>query len=96
MIRIKLMADYQCFPLWGADEENLGNISPHSLPISEKLKEDLIEWGNQYDLTLNLDDPANSGFKDENAELHFRKFGEQLLQRLQIELGRGYSIFLRL
>jgi len=40
---IKLMADYQCFPLWEASPGKVGNVDPNTLPISEGLK---LNWKN--------------------------------------------------
>ena len=43
--KIKLMADYQCFPLWDASQEGGGrNIDPDELPISLSLKARLNLW----------------------------------------------------
>lgn len=96
MIELKLMPDYQCYPLWGVGGDNLGNIDPNSLPISEDLKLKLAKWANQYDATLNLDDPLKSGFSSEKEELSFRECGEKLLNRLQIELGSQYVVYLKI
>ena len=38
-IKIRLMADYFCYPLWHDDGINMGDIGPASLPISNELKE---------------------------------------------------------
>ena len=27
-IKIKLMPDYECYPLWGLNIDNIGNIEP--------------------------------------------------------------------
>lgn len=38
MKTIKLMADYDCFPLWKSSPGEVGNIDPEDLPISYDLK----------------------------------------------------------
>lgn len=96
MIKIKLMPDYQCYPLWGMSENNLGNIDPRSLPISEKLISNLMDWAKKYDATLNLEEPINSGFATKEFELAFKKEGEYLLNRLRIELGNSYHLILKI
>lgn len=96
MIKIKMMPDYHCYPLWGAMDENIGNIDPKSLPISKELIKDLTCWAKQYDSTLNLEDPLNSGFPDENSALLFKKNGEELFLRLKKELGGNYLVFLKI
>ena len=48
MKKIKLMPDYGCFPIWGMDDDNFGNIDPYSLPISKSLAEEL--WCGQINM----------------------------------------------
>ena len=96
MIKIKLMPDYQCYPLWGISENNLGNIDPRSLPISENLILSLMDWAKKYDATLNLEDPLNSGFATKELEFSFKKEGEHLLERLKTELGNSYYLVLKI
>jgi hypothetical protein len=89
---IKLMADYQCFPLWEASPGKVGNIDPSSLPISEELGGDLLKWADLYDATLNTDDPIRSGFKTAAERLEFAKIGTRLCQRLREELGPEFQV----
>lgn len=92
MKKIKLMADYHCHPLWGATLEDFGDISPEELPISLELKCSLREWAERYDATLNMDDPASSGFKSEEEEKRFIDDGYKLTYLLQEELGDNYIV----
>lgn len=96
MRTIKLMADYQCFPLWEASPGDFGNIDPKDLPISRALQEALMAWAMKFDSTLNLDDPATSGFDSDEGAEEFRKEGEVLARRLQEELGPTYQVTKRL
>jgi len=89
---IKLMADYQCFPLWKASPGAVGNINPQNLPISSSLKQRLMTWAAKFDATLNMNDPAKSGFESEQASSEFRQEGEILAQCLQEELGVAYVV----
>lgn len=92
MKRIKLMADYECYPLWIGSDGEVGNIGPDFLPISDFLKNELNDWSDEYNKTLILDNPLESGFKTINEEIAFREKGKYLQERLQIELGNDYDV----
>jgi len=92
MRTIKLMADYQCYPLWEASPGEVGNVDPGELPISSLLKEQLMMWAAKFDATLDMDDPANSGFESEKAADEFRNEGMALARQLQDELGAAYIV----
>ena len=89
---IKLMADYQCFPLWDAATGSVGNINPDDLPISYSLRSRLMAWAAVFDATLDMNDPASSGFESEEAANDFRIEGVALAQQLQDELGKAYAV----
>ena len=86
MNSIKVMTDYQCFPIWHYGSDNVGEIDPASLPISKELSTSLLEWASTYDATLNLEDPIQSGFSSNLAESQFIDKGLELAQKLKIEL----------
>lgn len=90
--RLKLMADYDCHPLWGVSADDLGDVDPASLPISAALVAALAVWAEDYDATLVRDDPAASGFTDAAAEAAFRARGEVLAARLADELGPAWTV----
>lgn len=92
MNRIKLMADYGCYPLWGTTPDNFGDIAPDLLPISIDLQESLQKWATRFEAILNIDDPASSGFKSKLEEDTFINDGHLLAQRLRDELGSEYEI----
>lgn len=96
MRRIKLMADYECFPIWEASPGVVGNIDPQELPISSGLRERLMLWAETFDKTLHRDDPASSGFANECDESAFRDEGEGIARALQDELGDGYVVLKQL
>lgn len=79
---IKIMADYQCFPLWKIDDEGVENIDPNKLPISQQLRDMLVDWQNKYDSTLSLGDPIISGFKTEAEEIEFDKIGQRIWEQM--------------
>lgn len=89
---IKLMADYDCYPLWSMAPDHVGNINPETLPLSPEIKLRLQQWAKAYDETLNRDDPASSGFKSEDDAVAFEEEGMRLWQRLCQELGPEYEV----
>lgn len=90
---IKLMPDYQCYPLWEYDELGLvANLNPEDLSISKVLIDKLILWSDMYDETLCLDDPINSGFKSIEDEKKFQLLGEELFKSLREELSGQYDV----
>ena len=93
---IKLMADYQCYPIWNMSLGEYGDMAPCELPISKELQERLLKWAAIYDETLDVDYPPSSGFKNEVLEREFKSEGERLVRSLRDELGPEYSVSLRL
>ena len=86
------MADYQCHPLWEVDPGVYGDISPDSLPLPTSLREELNAWAQQYDSTLDINDPSNAGFESQKAADSFIATGYSLLTRLRQELGSDYQV----
>ena len=86
------MPDYDCYPLWHAGGEDVGNINPDNLPLSKETVERLDRWAKAYDLTLNREDPPSSGFESEEASIKFDEEGQTLWKILQQELGPEYQV----
>lgn len=82
--KIKLMADYDCWPLWGLSE--VGNIDPCTLSLSTTTQEALAKWAQDYNNTLNRADPIQSAFATPEDALAFNKEGWRLWECLQREL----------
>jgi hypothetical protein len=92
-VRIKLMPDYDCSPLWWDNEPGkIGNIPPDELGLSEELAGDLWTWAGAFDATLNRDDPPKSGFSSVEAERGFYERGSQLAERVADELGAKAAV----
>lgn len=89
--RIKIMTDYLYFPLWEMDD--VGDIDPTELPLSQKTIDRLLKWQNIYDNIMNWDDPASADFASENELLAFEQEGVNLWQIIQHELGADYQIY---
>ncbi len=90
--RLKLMADYDCHPLWGVSADDLGDVDPAGLPISAELVAALAAWAAEFDATLDRDDPASSGFVDAATAAAFTAQGAALAARLADELGAEWQI----
>jgi hypothetical protein len=95
MKTIKLMPDYQCCPLWDMTPGEYGDIDPMTLPIPELLQSQLMDWARVYDETLNMEDPANSGFMNADAKDAFEAEGVRLADRLREELGPEFVVELK-
>jgi hypothetical protein len=89
---IKLHADYDCFPLWRIGPQTVENIDPQRLPISQELKRMIYVWQQQYDETLNRDDPPSSGFTSHEHLIDFDADGWEIWRRLSQELEGLYRI----
>ena len=96
MTLIKLMADYHSYPLWEASPGQVGNIDPNSLPISKLLREQLLDWADVYDKTLDIDDPAISGFSSVEAVNAFKAQGMNLADQMRGELGPEFSVLVNI
>jgi hypothetical protein len=92
MRALKLMADYECWPLWEASPGVVGNMDPEHLPISQNLKDRLFQWADDFDATLDRDDPRQSGFPTAEDEAEFRERGAKLGAELQAELGHAFKV----
>lgn len=88
---LKLMPDYQCFPLWKTSGE-IGNVNPDELPLTNDLKVALRAWANAYDNTLNQEYPPDSGFASPLEEEAFEAEGKRLWKELQAQLGPEYQV----
>lgn len=84
---IKLMPDYQCFPLWDMTPGEYGDLDPKMLPITELLKSQIMDWARVCDGALDMEDSANSGFTTTGAKDAFELEGMRLADQRREELG---------
>ncbi|PSF35676.1 hypothetical protein C7H19_15675 [Aphanothece hegewaldii CCALA 016] len=89
--KIKLMPDYQCFPLWDMEEPD--NIDPKDLPLKKALIDDLYKWAESFDAVLNWTDPTLSGFKNEQDAEAFETEGIRLWLLLREQLKPNYAVY---
>jgi hypothetical protein len=90
--QLKLMADYECWPLWLADPDGGYNIDPADLPINADLVQRLNNWASAFDSTLDLDAPASAGFANQEALDAFMDEGERLWVLLRNQLHPDYEV----
>lgn len=91
-MKIRVMADYECWPLWWDGDGRVGNIAPSDLGLSDCLWADLKAWASAYDATLNRDDPLSSGFASSDDQKQFHAQGERLATRVAEELGANAAV----
>ncbi|MBK1989974.1 hypothetical protein A0J48_020975 [Sphaerospermopsis aphanizomenoides BCCUSP55] len=91
-IKIKLMADYGCYPLWWASSDKAGDIDPETMPLSEETISRLEKWADIYDARLNWQDPGNSPDLSPEEEAAFEQEGISLWKQLQKELAPNYEV----
>lgn len=90
--QIKLMADYDCWPLWWAGDAEPGDIDPNTLPLSPATIARLEAWADTFTATLNRDDPASSDFPSDEAFESFEAEGRALWRQLRDELAPEYKV----
>ena len=89
----ELNTDYECYPLWQyKDNQFINNHAPNTLPLCSETIARLEKWANDYDATLNLEDPISSGFSSQEQEEAFEVEGMNLWHKLREELGADYEI----
>ena len=88
MRTLKLMPDYECWPLW----ESGDNIDPEGLPLSAELRARLAAWADAFDARLDWDDPGNSPPMEQSTEMAFLQEASRLVEDLQRELGPDWRI----
>lgn len=92
MKNLKLMADYQCHPLWDMSPGMYGDIDPNTLPISTELRQKIADWARFFDESLDIEDPVNSGFNSDEIKAEFKVQGIKLAEQLQQELGSEFVV----
>jgi hypothetical protein len=91
--KIKLHADYYSFPVWWVESDTVVCFDPSQLPITSELLKRLMNWQDQYDSTLNMNDPIESGFENDIEEELFESEGLSLWAELREELLGEYDVY---
>lgn len=90
--KIKLMAEYNYFPLWYLETGD--NLDEEDLPLSVEMIEKLNNWADIYNNIIDWDNPSESGFKSEEEKQNFDNQRDILVMELQKELGKDYQVCL--
>jgi len=88
---IKLMPEFQCFPLWRVGGE-VDNVNPDDLPLTSDLQAAIRNWAFTYDSTLNQEYPPDSGFQSGAEEEAFELEGRRIWQELMKQLSPDFKI----
>ncbi len=93
MKRIKLLAEYGGTVIWNLDPFESYPMELDELPISDELRSRLRDWADEYDSSLNTEDPSSSDVLDEKQTAAFYGKGMKLWIDLKNELGPDYKVF---
>lgn len=91
-VRVRVMAEYESYPLWQEGRNGVTNISPESLGLPVELAAQLEAWARDFDSTLDLGDPARSGFTDPSLERVFYARGLVLAKGVAAALGEEAEV----
>ena len=90
--KIRLSTDYQCWPLWQEEGEEVGDIDPKTLPLPPETVARLEHWAATFDSWIDLDEPnAPTEPTDEEFEA-FEQEGLRLWKQLIQELAPHYEV----
>ena len=90
--RIKLMWDYNCWPLWETGGSQYA-LESDSLPLSQSTKDRLERWAAIPDAKLaeHMDNPPDITWTADETR-SFEAAGRELWRILQRELGAGFCV----
>lgn len=89
---IKLMADYQSWPLWWSGDHDPGNIDPALLPISPEVQARLQAWADTFDSFMDWDNPSSSDEPSPDQFVSFEQEGFKLWCELRKQLAPEYTV----
>jgi hypothetical protein len=90
--KIRVMAEYECFPVWIIRGTETLNPPPEDLGVGQDLAADLRRWAADFDSTFNPDDPLSSGFQEANDEEEFNERGRGLAHRVAAAVGSEFQV----
>lgn len=90
--KIRLMTDYGCYPLWWDEPDQVGDLDPESLPLSQEIIQRLYDWADAFDARLNLADPSDSPEVTPEEVERFEWEGLSLWKQLDQELSPDYEV----
>lgn len=90
---IKLMSDYQCYPLWAMGNEAPANLAPNTLPLSSETLLGLEKWAAMFDSWMDLEEPASTTEPSATQVATFEAEGIRLWKQLRRELAPTYEVY---
>ncbi|WP_449417925.1 hypothetical protein [Phormidium nigroviride] len=90
--KIKLMPDYYCYPLWGLDPDNIGDIDPEKLPLLPETINRLKAYSEAYQAGLNWDYPPDSPEPTKEEIESYEQEGISIWHQLRQELAPDYEV----
>ncbi|MBT9290034.1 hypothetical protein [Prosthecodimorpha staleyi] len=91
-----VMADFGCHPVWSIRPADYGSVDPADLDISRQLEADLARWADEFEQSLDPENPAEPRWTTEAHAEHEAR-GRDLAERLAAEFaasGRaGWQVF---
>ena len=88
---MQLMARLECSPLLRTAGDDNAEVVVAELPITPELVGDIENWAAEHEAVL-AGWPREGGFQSEQYAEAFVRRGEQLVARLQAELGDGVVV----
>lgn len=92
MKKLRMMLEYQAYPLWIVHEDGLENIEAHSVDILSALADSIEAWGDHFEATYLADDPGSSDFSSTEEEKAFLDEGIRLFEALKSECSGKYAV----
>ncbi|WP_448630736.1 hypothetical protein [Cellulomonas soli] len=86
------MAEYESYPLWRERRNGATDVSPESLGLPVELAARLDAWASEFDSTLDVGDPASSGFTDSSQARTFYARGLVLAKGVAEALGEEAEV----
>jgi len=90
--RVRLMAEYNAYPLWSLETSSIGPINPDDLPLSKETLFLLQGWSKKYQTQLNIADPTNSAYFNQDELIEFENEGIRLWLKLREELFAEFEV----
>jgi len=82
MQQFRVMAEYECHPIWRDDADGVSNIAPDDLALPGGLASRLNQWAMTFEETFAVSDPPHSGFADAVSRDQFYERGLALAREL--------------
>lgn len=92
-IRLRVLAEYECWPLWQEVRNGVRNLAPEDLGLPESLASGFHAWARKYEETFDPTYPMNSGFADVASENEFYAQGLELAREMAAMIGDDAEVY---